>query len=49
MKELVEQGDVPVDKELYDRSGPILRDLAQSIGLSEVPRDNCHPFSRPCS
>lgn len=37
MKELVEQGDSPIDKELYDRSGIVLRDLAQSIGLSDVP------------
>jgi hypothetical protein len=37
MKELVEQGDSSIDKELYDRSGIILRDLAQSIGLSDVP------------
>jgi hypothetical protein len=37
MKELVDQGDSSVDKELYDRSGPILRELAQSIGLSDVP------------
>jgi hypothetical protein len=39
MKELVEKSGSAIDKDLYDRSGPILRDLAQSIGLSDVPKD----------
>jgi hypothetical protein len=37
MKELVKQEGFEVDKALYDRSGSVLRDLAQSLGLSDVP------------
>jgi hypothetical protein len=37
MKELVEQEGFEVDRALYDRSGSVLRDLAQSLGLSDVP------------
>lgn len=38
MKQLIEQGESVADKALYERTGPVLRDLAQSIGLGDVPK-----------
>jgi hypothetical protein len=37
MKELIDQEGSGVDKALYERSGPVLYDLAKRIGLSDVP------------
>lgn len=38
MKQLVDQSGSEIDKDLYQRTGMVLRDLADSIGLSKVPQ-----------